>query len=191
MDTSSVHPVWASEPLQHPDRSVFLAGPTPTRSGVPSWRPAAVREFEQAWCGNEKLALWLPEPRHGVRASTYLDHYEWETFALETARVIMFWIPRCLVTMPGLSTNFELGLYLRSGRVVLGCPPDAPAAHKNRFPLHYARRYGIPVTSSLPATVAAALTLLAGQSRHRPPSTRPLVGTPVPAVTSTNSASRT
>jgi hypothetical protein len=41
---------------------------------------------------------------------------------------------------------------------VLGAPPDAP---KNRYLFHYAQRHGVPTAHTLPATMAAALDLVA------------------------------
>jgi hypothetical protein len=51
-----------------------------------------------------------------------------------------------------------------TGRAVLGCPADCPDPERNRYLIWLARRHGVPVTGSLPATVASALALI----RHMP-----------------------
>src|SRR5690349_13884606 len=58
----------------------------------------------------------------------------------------------------GFTTNVEWGRWEASGKVVLGAPPDAP---KNRYLFHYAQRHGVPTAHTLPATMAAALDLVA------------------------------
>jgi hypothetical protein len=162
--------VWAREPLPA-GPTVFLAGPSANAgSGVESWRPAAVDELRAQ--STSPLTVLTPESRGGVRADRYEDQVDWEHEALESATVILFWIPRCLKYLPGFTTNIEWGKYCRSGRVVLGCPPEAPDARRNRYLLHDAGRYGVPVATTLKATVDAALSLLAdvvirpGHARH-------------------------
>jgi Nucleoside 2-deoxyribosyltransferase like len=148
--------VYAREPLPaEPGASVFLAGPTPRRRDVPSWRPAALAEL-----AGTSLTVFSPESRHDERPREYHHQVEWEAAALEAADVILFWIPRDLATMPGFTTNVEFGLYVRSGKVVLGCPSDCPNPERNRYLIWLAGRHGVPVTTTLPETVAAALTLL-------------------------------
>ena len=148
--------VYAREPLPvGPGPSVFLAGPTPRRRDVPSWRPAALAEL-----AGTSLNVLNPESRHDERPREYHHQVEWEAAALEAADVILFWIPRDVATMPGFTTNVEFGLYVRSGKVVLGCPPDCPNPERNRYLIWLAGRHGVPVTTTLPDTVAAALTLL-------------------------------
>lgn len=148
--------VYAREPLPtNPGPCVFFAGPTPRRRDVPSWRPAALAEL-----AGTSLTVFSPESRHNERPHEYHHQVEWEAAALEAADVILFWIPRDLATMPGFTTNVEFGLYVRSGKVVLGCPPDCPNPERNRYLIWLAGRHGVPVTTTLPDTVAAALTLL-------------------------------
>src|SRR5438874_1862788 len=79
-----------------PGKSVFLAGPTPRASEVPSWRPAAIELIEAAWIDPEPLTVLTPESRGGVRANEYDDQVEWEAAGLDSASAIMFWIPRDL-----------------------------------------------------------------------------------------------
>lgn len=153
--------VMAREPIPH-GPSVFLAGPTPGRgSDTPSWRPQAVQELADLWTGGP-LTVLSPESRGGVRADRYEDQVDWETNARAAATVILFWIPRDMVSMPGMTTNVEFGLDVATGKVVLGCPPDCPNPERNRYLVYVARRHGVPVRETLRDTAAAALDLVAG-----------------------------
>lgn len=150
-----IRAVWAREPIPA-GPSVFLAGPTPTRGVVPSWRPAAIEAIEAAWTG-EALTVLTPESRGGVRAAHYDDQFEWETAARAAASVVLFWIPRDLRSMPGFTTNVEFGHDVTTGRAVLGCPPDCPNPERNRYLIHLARRYGVSVCETLDDTVRVAV----------------------------------
>lgn len=153
--------VWAREPIPTAGLSVFLAGPTPNAAdGVPSWRPAAVEAIEAAWTGGS-LTVLTPESRGGVRAKRYGDQFEWETAARAAANIVLFWIPRDMTSMPGMTTNVEFGLDVRTGRVVLGCPPNCPDPDRNRYLIAVARHYGAPVCETLDDTVRTALASIA------------------------------
>jgi nucleoside 2-deoxyribosyltransferase-like protein len=141
--------------------SVFLAGPTPDRSApVPSWRPAAAAALDAQWTGDQPLIVLSPESRNGQRADRYETQVDWETDARAAAAAILFWVPRDLRTLPGMTTNVEFGLDVSSGRAVLGCPPDCPNPERNRYLIYVARRHGVPVCTTLTDTAAAALTLV-------------------------------
>ncbi|GAB1340863.1 hypothetical protein ACE1SV_74530 [Streptomyces sp. E-15] len=157
----TINLVMAREPLPAAP-SVFLAGPTPDRSApVPSWRPDAVRALADRWTGDVPLTVLTPESRNGRRADRYEDQVDWETDARAAADAILFWIPRDLRTLPGMTTNVEFGLDVATGRAVLGCPPDCPNPERNRYLIYVARRHGVPVRTTLTATVTAALELVA------------------------------
>jgi len=142
--------------------SVFLAGPTPdTSTPVPSWRPEALTLITAQWTGPEQLTVLTPESRDGIRAERYEHQVDWETEARAAATAILFWIPRDMRTMPGMTTNVEFGLDVGSGRAVLGCPPDCPSSERNRYLIYVARRHGVPVRQTLTDTVAEALALVA------------------------------
>lgn len=101
--------------------SIFLAGPTPRDPSVASWRPEAIEILERL--GYDGV-VFVPESEDGAQPS-YDDQVEWERKMLDSADVIAFWIPREMGTLPGLTTNVEFGLYVRSGKVILGAPPGA------------------------------------------------------------------
>lgn len=149
--------VWAREDIPA-GPLLFLAGPTPRADNVPSWRPDVLAEVQAQWAG--PLTILTPESRGGKRAKEYHDQVEWEAAGLESATAILFWIPRDLATLPGFTTNVEFGLHVRSGRVVLGAPPDCPNPERNRYLIWTARRYGAPVCETIPDAVAAALNMV-------------------------------
>ncbi|MFF0389622.1 nucleoside 2-deoxyribosyltransferase domain-containing protein [Kitasatospora sp. NPDC004615] len=142
-----------------PGPSVFLAGPSPEKGGpVESWRPAAIAELDRQWRGQDTtLTVFSPESRGGIRAARYADQTKWERAARKQAGVVMFWIPRDLVHMPGFTTNVEYGYDIALRTIVLGCPPDCPNPERNRYLIDLAHEHGAPVRETLPATVAAAL----------------------------------
>jgi hypothetical protein len=152
--------LYAGEPLTGKDvTSIFLAGPTPRRPSVPSWRPAAIAELAGQWPGPEPLAVLIPESPDGPGTVDYDDQVEWETSARAGATAILFWIPRDLKRLPGFTTNVEFGLDATTGRAVLGCPPDCPNPERNRYLIWLARQHGVPVCETLAETVTAALDI--------------------------------
>jgi Nucleoside 2-deoxyribosyltransferase like len=163
--------VMAREPLPEAGPSVFLAGPTPRLGGdVPSWRPAAVQELAAQWSGGP-LTVLSPESRGGKRAEHYDDQVDWETEARACANAILFWIPRDMVSMPGMTTNVEFGLDVPTGRAVLGCPPGCANPERNRYLIYVAGRHDVPVRETLADTVAAALTIVTAGSIEAQPAT--------------------
>ncbi|WP_438489561.1 nucleoside 2-deoxyribosyltransferase domain-containing protein [Streptomyces sp. S186] len=157
----SVRLVMAREPIPA-GPSVFLAGPTPDKSApVPSWRPTATAALAAQWTGETPLTVLSPESRNGQRADRYEDQVDWETAARAAADAILFWIPRDMRALPGMTTNVEFGLDVSTGRAVLGAPPNCANPERNRYLIYVARRHGAPVRESLDDTVAAALEIVA------------------------------
>jgi hypothetical protein len=107
-------------------RSIFLAGPTPRASHVPSWRPDALRILEELRFDGDVL---VPERRSWDVRFNYEDQVEWEYAGLQGCSCIAFWVPRRLDTLPGLTTNVEFGFYVCSGRALYGRPDDAEKCH--------------------------------------------------------------
>ena len=150
--------IFVPEPVQFTGPSIFLAGPTPRSPEVQSWRPAALRylrEFEGA--------VYLPEKRAGGTSHSYDDQIQWETDALTAATCIMFWVPRELTPdangyprMGALTTNVEFGIWMRSGKVILGYPPSA---EKMNYLAWHARKESITVSHNLKDTVRLAMEL--------------------------------
>lgn len=152
--------VYAQEPIPDLSPSIFLAGPTPRTLETQSWRAEAIRLLaEQRFGARTGGMVLIPEPADGVWQEHYDAQIDWETEGLERATCILFWIPRDMATMPGLTTNDEFGFWKASGKVVLGTPPEAV---KVRYQRRYAEKYGIPLANTLADTVAAALKMLRG-----------------------------
>ena len=146
--------VYAHEEQPKPAKqSLFLAGPSPRNPGDPNWRPRALTLLAERFKGT----VFVPLPRNGQWLPDYDAQIEWELRHLTSASVIAFWIPRDLKTLPGFTTNVEFGMYLKSGKIVLGSPPETP---KMRYLESVARGNGVPVYHTLENTLCGALALL-------------------------------
>jgi hypothetical protein len=157
-----MHVVYARQPFPAEfRRAIFLAGPTPRSPEVRSWRPRALELLaERGYDG----AVFVPEDQSGDARFDYTDQIDWESEGLALADVIVFWIPRDLDTLPGFTTNVEWGIWMRSGKCVLGAPREAP---KLRYLQHHADALGIPQFDDLAATLDAALARLGDGALRR------------------------
>lgn len=166
----AVEVVYAREPVPVGRLSVMLLGPTPRarslswrrpsswRQPVQSWRPAAVDLFAEMWRGDDPLVVLSPESRGGIRADHYDDQVAAELAMMRAATVRMFWIPRCVRTMPGFTTNVEAGMcFAEPERMVLGCPPRCNDPVRNRYLLWHAKRLGIAAPDTLRTTAETAV----------------------------------
>jgi len=132
--------------------SVFLAGPTPRRKEVVSWRPEAIKIFERL---NFNGVIYYPEDRFGNDFEFNKNNQiEWEQRCLNISSVILFWIPRDIKSMPGFTTNLEFGRYMDSGKIVLGVPDSAS---KMSWIKYHTKKIGIPIYDSLEKTVIGAI----------------------------------
>ena len=104
------------------EKSIFLAGPTPRRKDIISWRNEAIKILENLGFDGIVYVLgyssWKPK-------TDYVDQAMWERVGLSNATIIAFWIPRHLPDMPAFTTNVEFGYWLHTGKVVYGRPNDA------------------------------------------------------------------
>jgi hypothetical protein len=91
-------------------KAIFLAGPTPRSNDVKGWRPEALEILERA--------DWAVK-------FNYDDQITWELNGLDYCNVIMFWIPRNMETLPGLTTNVEFGMNIKNNSVIYGRPDGA------------------------------------------------------------------
>lgn len=104
-------------------KSIFLAGPTPRSKDVLSWRPQALellKDFDGIIC--------VPERKDWSTLPSYEVQVEWEYACLSNVASIMFWVPRNMENMIGLTTNCEFGYWVRQdGTIIIyGRPDDAP-----------------------------------------------------------------
>lgn len=144
--------------------SLFLGGITP-RDDSPGWRPGALKLLEDM---GYKGVVFVPENRDGTRLRDYEDQVEWEDQALNMSDQIVFWVPRRMPDMPGLTTNDEFGFWRARDplRVVLGSPPLAEAT-KVRYQHVQAAKAHVPAFFSLKETLAEALRRIGdGDLRH-------------------------
>ena len=170
-----IHTLAANTPPVAPGAPVlFLAGPTlreHDRANERSWRVDALRLLAE--CGYEGAAV-VPE-FEVVDKARVVDSgavWVWEAEWLARATVVMFWVPRSMDKLPGLTTNVEFGMLLTSGKIVFGAPPDAVAVAYMRHQCA-ARTPSVPQAETLAATVHKALMMVAA----RPPfGTHPNVG---------------
>src|ERR1700733_3883907 len=99
-----MHVVYADEVLGLGIPSIFLAGRTPRRPEVTSWRPAALDVLRGLGFAGTVL---VPERQDWSARFSYMDQVEWEFAALEGCNVIAFWVSRDLERLPGFTTNVE------------------------------------------------------------------------------------
>ena len=106
--------------------SIFLAGPTVrgNQQHLISWRFEAIEIFRKL---NFNGSLIVPEFSNNYESDKErFDLPIWEFNGLNKADIILFWIPRTRELI-GLTTNFELGLWLSRDvyKVIYGRPDDA------------------------------------------------------------------
>lgn len=132
--------------------AIFLAGPTPRGSSVASWRPHACQILQDLGFNGEVL---VPENSNNQPRLDYIDQAEWEYQALHQATVIIFWIPRKLPNMLGLTTNVEFGFWVKSGKVLYGRPD---VAEKIKYlDWLYQKETGLQPENNLVSLLKAAL----------------------------------
>jgi 8-oxo-dGTP pyrophosphatase MutT (NUDIX family) len=136
--------IHAGEPIPAGFPLIFLAGPTPRDAATPSWRPEALDTLRRlGWTGG----VLVPEPWQGfVEGWDYDGQVRWEWDGLDAAHCIAFWIPRDLSSLPGFTTNIELGMMAPTNRSVLGFPLGAA---KMSYPAALAQRFGMFVYDGL------------------------------------------
>ncbi len=98
----------------------------------------------------------MPEEASGSPKFDYDDQVEWEWEGIQTATIVLFWIPRELVTMPAMVTNVEYGFTIAGQNLAIGWPEDAP---KNKYLQKLADRYNLPVYNRLDDTCTAAMIM--------------------------------
>jgi len=134
--------------------SIFLAGPSPRGrgEGFPAdWRDEAFTIFEKKEFDGH---LFVPRPTSG-NADSYDGQIEWELHHLDSADIIMFWVPRKAPDMMGLTTNIELGMYVKSQKIVYGRPDDALQI---RYLDNIYRKFaGLEPTNTLEYTIESAI----------------------------------
>jgi 8-oxo-dGTP pyrophosphatase MutT (NUDIX family) len=115
---------YGEEAPQSFSKSIFLAGPTSRNKSSVGWRPYALKLLEKL--GYDGVVFvpeyrdWPPEEKYDY---SYYPTWEWKH--LHMADVVVFWVPRDLVNLPGLTTNVEFGFYMNHSNIVYGRPKNA------------------------------------------------------------------
>lgn len=123
-----------NEPPPSYSKSLFLAGPSPRDATQPNWRPEALELLRGM--GYDGV-VFVPLTESGDWCGDKETQYAWEQRYLDAADQIVFWVPRDMAKLPGLTTNVEFGMYYDSGRAVLAAPEQA--AHMD-YLRHHARK---------------------------------------------------
>lgn len=151
--------IFSDEPIQSlPNKSIFLAGPTSRTNDFDlSWRKEALQYFEDF---NFDGTVCIPEfkEKRSFEISDWDTQVNWEWTLLDNADCIMFWIPRNMETLPGLTTNLEFGTYLEKcpEKVILGYPDTA--CHMTWLLKRYnLKAPGNKISNTLRNTVIAAV----------------------------------
>jgi hypothetical protein len=151
--------VYALEPVpRSPTMTIFLAGPVPRDEGAASWHDEAAGEIRRT---GFRGAVVVPRPRPGAPGADSDEQRRWEHDAMSRSDALLFWIPRVLWTLPGLTSNLEWGVWHDSGKAVLGAPPSTPKMSYLRF---YAEIGGAPQATSLAEAARIAVELALGRS---------------------------
>ena len=140
-------------------KSMFLAGPSPRKDTDPNWREEALKVLEAlGYDGVVYLPIWRDGPPDSSgKPFDYDGQVEWETKYLNACDLIVFWVPRNMQTLPSLTTNVEFGLWLQSGKVLLGSPP---IAEHMRYLNWQAGQEGVPAHDNMADLLADAVTRL-------------------------------
>lgn len=150
--------VYALEPIPASSAPViYLAGPVPREAAEASWHGDAVREIRRTGFHGP---IVIPRLRLGATSDPD-EQRRWEHEAMSRADALLFWIPRALWDLPGLTSNLEWGIWHDSGKAVLGAPPSAPKMSYLRF---YAELGGAPQATSLAEAAEIAVELAHGRS---------------------------
>jgi hypothetical protein len=145
--------IYALEPLPASSASViYLAGPVPREAADAGWHEDAVREIHRT---GFRGCIVIPRLRPAATSDPD-EQRRWEHEAMSRADALLFWIPRVLWTLPGLTSNLEWGVWHDSGKAVLGAPPSAPKMSYLRF---YAEVGGAPQATSLAEAAEIAVEL--------------------------------
>lgn len=139
---------------------IFLAGPTYRNAKTvmrDSWRHEAISLFK-----DENITLVVPQFKAGIKPDnwSFKKQIEWQTRYLVKSNLILFWIPREMKYLPGLTTNIEIGQWMHSGKIIVGAPTSAV---RNEYLKQRLIKYEIPWYDKLSQLVNRAISMI-----HRP-----------------------
>jgi hypothetical protein len=135
----------------------FPVGPTPRSDDVVSWRPSAIEILRRLEYDGTVLIPERQDFSPSQKAQfNYVDQVEWEFSGLRHCTRIAAWIPRCMQTMPALTSNVEFGYWLAASpeRLIYGRPDGAP--HTGYLDWMYEKFTGRKPVASLEELLACA-----------------------------------
>jgi hypothetical protein len=142
---------YSDEPVCYNPKSIFLAGPTPRKKHIPSWRPEAVRILTALGFDG---VVYVPERQNWSDGYDYDTQIEWEWSALECCGCVVFWVPRQLPDMPAFTTNVEFGMAVGWEKMLYGRPVWAEkTGYLDKL---YRKKRDLEPLSSLQGLLAAA-----------------------------------
>ena len=149
-------------------KTLFLAGPSIRDYKETDWRKNAISILEEL---NYDGIVFIPIPspvfygKTPLSKNSYDNQIKWEQNARRMSDVILFWIPRNLEKKAyGLTTNFELGEDLNTGKVTYGRPDDAD---KCKYTDKCVAEKGLPIFKSLNELIKYSLTFLFNVNREK------------------------
>lgn len=138
--------ILAQQPINIEGKSIFLAGPTPRKLEVKSWRPKALKMINQSSFNGTVLVPEFQDRSDFTKNFAYDKQIAWELEAMEKADKIVFWIDRHLPDMPAFTTNTEFGYWVAKdpSKIILGIPEGSEKcdyikylATENDINIHY------------------------------------------------------
>jgi hypothetical protein len=147
----------ASLSLPDAARVVFLAGSIEMGAAA-EWQAeliAALGERDLVIL-NPRRDEWDASWRQSIQEPRFRGQVEWELDGLDRADVIAMWLAPDTKAPISL---LELGLYARSGKLVVGCPDGFWRRGNVEI---VCARHAIPLTGDWPSFVAAVLRALGG-----------------------------
>lgn len=135
------------------EKSIFLAGPSPRTKDDPHWRPEAIEILRKNGFSGQ---VFSPLTEDGGWLGDDIKQTNWELKHLDMATVVLFWVPRDREKLPGFTTNVEYGMFVKSGKAILGYPKNSD---KMQYLDFLARRYNVQVFHDLEETLRESISL--------------------------------
>lgn len=154
--------IYSDQPLPTSiEQTLFLAGPSIRDHKMIDWRRDAISYLEsKKWQG----IVFIPIPeavflgQSPLDGGSYDNQIKWERQARKMSDIILFWVDRSLDdNRLGLTTNFELGQDLNTGRVLYGRPDNSD---KVRYTDRAVLEYNIKPFNDLNTMIDRAIEIL-------------------------------